>query len=57
MRPDLAAVIVGLIAVVVGVLGLFLSFFASSWYYLGTAAPYILIGIGALVLIMALRRR
>jgi uncharacterized membrane protein len=57
MKLDLAALVVGLIAIVVGVCGLFVGFFTASWRVLGFFAPFILIGIGAIVLIMAFRKR
>jgi putative Mn2+ efflux pump MntP len=56
MKLDLAALIVGLIAVAVGALGLLIGLFSTSWAALGYIAPFILIGIGAVVLIMAFRK-
>ncbi|MDR1711149.1 MAG: hypothetical protein LBR58_04755 [Propionibacteriaceae bacterium] len=57
MKTDLAAFLIGLIACIVGVLALAAGFLTMPWHLLGFLAPFVLISMGAVAIIMAVRRR
>ena len=54
--PDLVALVIGLIASLVGVLALIAAFASIDWGVLRILAPVLLIAIGVTTLILAVRR-
>ncbi len=56
-KLDLVALVIGLIASFVGVFGLIAAFAtAVNWQFLSVLAPVILIGIGVMTLVVAVRK-
>lgn len=55
MRPDLVALVVGLLACLGGALALVASFTPINRSALGIVAPCLLIGIGIVTLVLAVR--
>jgi hypothetical protein len=56
MRVDIAAIVIGLIACAVGLFGLAIGFADLSIGVLAFLTPFVLIGIGAVALVVAFRR-
>jgi len=55
-RPDLVALIIGLIASLVGAFFIIAAFASVDWGVLRVLAPVLLIGIGVTTLVLAVRR-
>jgi len=56
MKPDLVALVIGLIACVFGALALISGFIPLDWTALRTLAPFFLVAVGVIALIVAIRR-
>ena len=55
-QPDLVALVIGLVACLVGSLSLIAAFAPVDWGVLRILAPVLLIAIGVTTLVLALRR-
>ena len=57
MKPDLVALVIGLLACIVGALAFLSGFVPLDWGALRMVAPFFLIGIGVVALVLAVRHR